>query len=118
VVDVAKDSVVKNINVGLHPAGMTISGSMLYVANSYDGSISVIDTDRQQVVRTIKVGVPVKGGAFGAGVNDIAVVGDKAYVTLGQSNAVAVINLGRGQGCLAFDPDFLSWERLSGRCDP
>jgi YVTN family beta-propeller protein len=96
VVDIAKGQLVKTIEVGLHPAGMAISGSMLYVANSYDDSISVIDTDHQRVVRTIKVGVPVKGGAFGAGVNDIAVVGDRAYVTLGQSNAIAVVDLGRG----------------------
>jgi YVTN family beta-propeller protein len=96
VVDIAKGRLVKNLEVGLHPAGMAISGSILYVANSYDDSISVIDTDHQKVVRTIKVGVPVKGGAFGAGVNDIAVVGDRAYVTLGQSNAIAVVDLERG----------------------
>jgi len=95
VVDIAKGSRVKDIEVGLHPAGMAISGSMLYVANSYDDTISVIDTDHLQVVRTIKVGVPVKGGAFGAGANDIAVAGDKAYVTLGQSNAIAVVDLAR-----------------------
>ena len=81
------------IDVGLHPAGMAVAGSMLYVANSYDDTISVIDTGLQKVVRTIKVGVPVKGGAFGAGVNAIAVVGTTAYVTLGQSNAVAAVDL-------------------------
>jgi YVTN family beta-propeller protein len=96
VVDIVKGRLVKTIEVGLHPAGMTIAGSMLYVANSYDDTISVIDTQLQKVVRTIKVGVPIKGGAFGAGANDIAVVGDEAYVTLGQSNAIAVVDLGRG----------------------
>jgi YVTN family beta-propeller protein len=95
VVDIAKGRLVDTIQVGLHPVGMTIAGSMLYVANSYDDSISVIDTERQRVVRTIKVGVPIKGGAFGAGANDIAVVGDEAYVTLGQSNAIAVVDLRR-----------------------
>jgi YVTN family beta-propeller protein len=93
VVDIAKGSLVKTIEVGLHPAGMTIAGSMLYVANSYDDTISVVDTQLQKVVRTIKVGVPIKGGAFGAGANDIAVVGNVAYVTLGQSNAIAVVDL-------------------------
>jgi YVTN family beta-propeller protein len=93
VVDIAAGRLVKTIDVGLHPAGMTIDGSMLYVANSYDDSISVIDTERQQVVRTIKVGTAIKGGAFGAGANDIAIADGKAYVTLGQSNAIAVVDL-------------------------
>jgi YVTN family beta-propeller protein len=66
---------------------------MLYVANSYDDTISVIDTGLNQVVRTINVGVPIKGGAFGAGTNGIAIAGTTAYVTLGQSNAIAAIDL-------------------------
>jgi YVTN family beta-propeller protein len=96
VVDITTGRLVKTIDVGLHPAGMTIDDSMLYVANSYDDTISVIDIGRQQVVRTIKVGTAIKGGAFGAGANDIAVVGDVAYVTLGQSNAIAVVDLRKG----------------------
>lgn len=95
VVDIASGKVVKTIEVGLHPAGMTIDGSELYVANSYSDTISVIDTEKHVVVKTIKVGTTIKGGAFGAGVNDIVVVGDKGYVTLGQSNAIAVIDLGQ-----------------------
>jgi YVTN family beta-propeller protein len=98
VVDITKRRLVNTINVGLHPAGMAVSGSTLYVANSYDDTISVIDTQHQRVVKTIKVGMPVKGGAFGAGANDIAVAGDRAYVTLGQSNAIAVVDLRRGGG--------------------
>ena len=84
------------INVGLHPAGMAISGSMLYVANSYSDTISEIDTGLNRVMRTIDVGVPArdkKKAAFGAGANGIVVVGDQAYVTLGQSNAIAVVDL-------------------------
>ncbi|MGI4797106.1 MAG: bifunctional YncE family protein/alkaline phosphatase family protein, partial [Janthinobacterium lividum] len=93
VIDLRTGTVTKTINVGLHPAGMAKSGSMLYVANSYSDTISVIDTDLKQVVRTIKVGVPIKGGAFGAGANGIAVAGTTAYVTLGQSNAIAAVDL-------------------------
>jgi YVTN family beta-propeller protein len=98
VVDIAAGRLVKTIEVGLHPAGMTIDGSMLYVANAYDDTISVIDTERQRVVRTIKVGTPIKGGAFGAGANDIAIADGRAYVTLGQSNAIAVVDLNKGDG--------------------
>ncbi|WP_428378102.1 bifunctional YncE family protein/alkaline phosphatase family protein [Lichenicoccus sp.] len=93
VINMRTGTVTKTINVGLHPAGMAVSGSKLYVANSYDDTISVIDTGLQQVVRTISVGVPIKGGAFGAGVNGIAIAGNHAYVTLGQSNAIAVVDL-------------------------
>ena len=93
VIDLRTGTVIKTIDVGLHPAGMAINGSMLYVANSYDDSISVIDTGLKQVVRTIKVGVPIKAGAFGAGANGVVVVGTTLYVTLGQSNAIAAIDL-------------------------
>jgi YVTN family beta-propeller protein len=97
VVDIHAGRVVDTIKVGLHPAGMAVSGPLLYVANSYDDTLSVIDTRSQRVVRTIKVGVRIKGGAFGAGANDIAIAGGRAYVTLGQSNAIAVVDLARDE---------------------
>ena len=93
VVDLRSGAVSATIEVGLHPAGMALSGSMLYVANTYSDTISVIDTGLNQVVRTISVGVPIKGGAFGAGANGIAIAGSIAYVSLGESNAIAVVDL-------------------------
>jgi hypothetical protein len=53
-VDLAKGTTVKTFNVGLHPAGMTISGSNLYVA-AYRDSLSVVDLNTGQVVRTINL---------------------------------------------------------------
>lgn len=94
VVDLTKGKEVKTIPVGLHPAGMTIAGPKLYVANSYGDSLSVIDLDTNAVTRTISLGVPVAGNAFGSGPNDVAVTdAGQAYVTLGQANAIAVVNL-------------------------
>ena len=94
VVDLAAGKEVKTIKVGLHPAGMTISGSDLYVANAYSDSLSVIDLNTDEVVRTIDLSVPIAGGVFGSGPNGVAVTDDgRAYVTLGQANAVAVVNL-------------------------
>ena len=94
VVDLSANKEVKAIKVGLHPAGMTISGSDLYVANAYSDSLSVIDLNTDAVVRTIDLSVPIAGGFFGSGPNGVAVTDDgRAYVTLGQANAVAVINL-------------------------
>jgi len=94
VVDLSAGKEVKTIEVGMHPAGMTVSGSVLYVANAYSDSLSVIDLNTDKVVRTIALSVPIAGGVFGAGPNSVAVTGDRrAYVALGQANAIAVINL-------------------------
>ena len=94
VVDLEARKQVKSIEVGLHPAGMTISGSNLYVANAYGDSLSIIDLQSDKVMRTINLSVPIAGGVFGAGPDGVAVTEDgKAYVTLGQANAVAVVNL-------------------------
>jgi YVTN family beta-propeller protein len=90
-------SVVATINVGLHPAGLAISadGSTLYVANTYSDTISVISTATNTVTSTIAVPAAITGGAFGAGVDGIVLDpnGVNAYVSMGQSNAVAVLNL-------------------------
>lgn len=94
VVDIAEGKEVRTIPVGLHPAGMAIYGSNLYVANAYSDSLSVIDLHTDTVVRTISLSVPIAHGVFGAGPNGVALTQDgKAYVTLGQANAVAVVNL-------------------------
>ena len=94
VVDLAAGKLVTSIPVGLHPAGMTIAGSNLYVANSYSDSLSIIDLDKNTVARTISLSVPIASGVFGSGPDGVAVTDDgKAYVTLGQANAVAVVNL-------------------------
>jgi YVTN family beta-propeller protein len=94
VVDLAAGKEVKTVTVGLHPAGMTISGANLYVTNAYSDSLSVIDLNTDRVVRTIDLSVPIGGGFFGSGPNGVAVTDDgRAYVTLGQANAVAAINL-------------------------
>ena len=83
VVDLSANKEVKTIKVGLHPAGMTISGSDLYVANAYSDSLSVIDLNTDAVVRTIDLSVPIAGGVFGSGPNGVAVTDDgRAYVTL------------------------------------
>src|SRR5207253_4012194 len=66
VVDLAAAKEVAAIPVGLHPAGMAISGSSLYVANSYSDSVSIIDLGSNKLTRTIDVGVPIAGGAFGS----------------------------------------------------
>ena len=94
VVDLTTGKQTKTIPVGLHPAGMTIVGSRLFVANAYSDSLSIIDLQTDKVVRTIDLSVPIAGGTFGSGPNGVAVTeSGTAYVTLGQANAVAVVDL-------------------------
>jgi YVTN family beta-propeller protein len=103
VVDLASMTVTATISTGLHPTGMAFYGKQLLVANAYSDAISVIDTATNMVVRTIDLGLPigVPGAArpaYGAGPNSIAVDAAKgvAYVALYNTNAVAVVNLGKG----------------------
>ncbi len=89
----ASGQLAASIDVGLRPAGMAQANGFVYVANAYSDTISVISTATNTVTRTIPVGVPLPNGAFGAGADDVAVVDNRLYVTLGQSNAIAVVDL-------------------------
>ncbi len=94
VVDLLAGKEIKSIAVGLHPAGMTIVDDRLFVANAYSDSLSVIDLNRNQVTRTVNLSVPIAKGVFGSGPNGVAVTNEgRAYVSLGQANAVAAVNL-------------------------
>jgi YVTN family beta-propeller protein len=100
VVDLASFTVTGTITTGHHPTGMAFWHHDLLVANTYDDSISVIDTTTNTVERTIPVSLPVrvpgvKGAAYGAGPTSIAVdeYGNYAYVALYNANAIAIVNL-------------------------
>jgi YVTN family beta-propeller protein len=100
VVDLALMKVTANIETGLHPTGLGFYGKYLLVANTFSDTISVIDTTRNALARTISLGLPigVPGAhqpAYGAAPNSIA-VDDKAgiaYVALYNANAIAVVDL-------------------------
>jgi YVTN family beta-propeller protein len=92
-----------SIDVGHHPTGMALWGKKLLVANTYDDTISVIDTNDNRVERTIGLGLPIgvpgeHGPAYGAGPNSIAIdeKNHVAYVALYNANAVAVVDLHDG----------------------
>ena len=95
VVDLAAGKVVGTIPVGLHPTGMALSGSFLFVANAFSDSVSIIDTTSGRVMRTIPIGVPIKGG-YGGTPCGIVVDGSVMYVTLATANAIAVVDLSGG----------------------
>ncbi|HTW80306.1 MAG TPA: hypothetical protein VME23_12240 [Terracidiphilus sp.] len=103
VVNLSTFTVTGTINVGHHPTGMAFYGKYLLVANTYDDSISVIDTTMNQEVGKIDVGLPISvpgdwKPAYGAGPNSIAVDAKNniAYVALYNANAVAVVDLRQG----------------------
>ena len=59
VVDLPTMTVTANISTGLHPTGMAFTETFLLVANTYSDTISVIDTAKNGVRRTINVGLPI-----------------------------------------------------------
>jgi YVTN family beta-propeller protein len=100
VVNLASFTVAGSITVGHHPTGMALYGKYLLVANTYDDTLSVIDTNMNQEVRRIDLGLPIgvpgeDRPAYGAGPNSIAVDAKSniAYVALYNANAIAVVDL-------------------------
>jgi YVTN family beta-propeller protein len=101
VVDLPTMTVTATISTGLHPTGMAFYGDNLLVANTYSDTISVVDTAKNVVRRTINLGLPIgvpgQGSAYGAAPNSIAVDGKNgmAYVALYNANAIAVVDLSK-----------------------
>ncbi|MGA6924561.1 MAG: beta-propeller fold lactonase family protein [Desulfosarcina sp.] len=83
---IAKDNQTKVINVGDGPVGVAVvpEGSRVYVANSDDDTVSIIDTQTDTVVDTLNVG----NSPWGVAVGDN---GQYVYVTNSFSDTVTVI---------------------------
>jgi YVTN family beta-propeller protein len=81
---------VGSIAVGLHPTALLVSGNALFVANTFDDTVSVIDTTKNQVVQTIETR-PWPSSNVGYAPDSIALTSDgHLLVSLGRANAVAV----------------------------
>jgi len=87
------------IVVGRQPSGLAVSsdGGLLYVANSDDDTIQVIDTKTQKVEKTVLLTPPQDPG-FGQMPTDLALSADGKwlYVACGGANAVAIVSLPQG----------------------
>jgi len=90
---------VGSIRVGLHPTAMFEKDGVLYVTNTNDDTVSVIDTTKDEVVQTITT-QPWRGSAIGYHPNAVTVVDGRLLVSLGRANAIAVYKLGQN----ALDP--------------
>jgi YVTN family beta-propeller protein len=99
VVDI-KTGEFSSIRVGSQPNRMSLSRDQrkLYVVNANSDTISVIDTEVQQVIRTLHLSR--RGERFkGLNANSAALSpdGDTLYVTLATENSVAVVDLVSGE---------------------
>jgi YVTN family beta-propeller protein len=91
------DKPVTFVPVGRHPTTMLLNSgrTRLFVANSDEDSISVIDTLRDRVVETISVRLSEKSLPGGAPEGlALSSDGTTLYVANAHSNAVAVVSLG------------------------
>jgi DNA-binding beta-propeller fold protein YncE len=85
-----------DIPVGLHPAGLALSGNRAYVANAGSDSVSEVDIAAARVLRTFRVEWQGQK-LFGSMPNAVAVRGDRLYACDGGDNAVAEIDLASGK---------------------
>lgn len=87
VIDVAGNTTIATIPVGLGPTGVAASpgGTRAYVTNRSDDNVSVIDTATNTVIATIPAGASPTGVAVTLG-------GTRAYVANFNSGTVSVIN--------------------------
>src|SRR5262245_36889622 len=98
VIDTASQTVVRTIEVGLHPTGMALSpsGDRLYVTNANSDTVSVVDTASDTVAKTVHVGQvgPGRVPVLGSSPNAVAVSADgrTIYVANASENAVAVVD--------------------------
>ncbi|MGJ5749051.1 YVTN family beta-propeller protein [Streptomyces puniciscabiei] len=91
VIDLANPSAaVGTIEVGLHPTAVYAKNGAVFVTNTADNNVSVIDTKKDKVVQTIST-QPWPEASVGYEPNAVTLTDDgHLLVTLGRANAVAV----------------------------
>ena len=96
---------VSRVAVGRHPTAMLLNPdrTRLYVANSNDDSVSVIDTQADKEVERINVRLS-EGVPRGNSPEGLALRGDDLYVANAHSNSVAVVELSNKSRVKGFIP--------------
>lgn len=86
----------EHIDTGIHPTGVVVDKNLAYVANSMSDSISVIDVDKAEVLRTIEFKFNGKR-IIGAMPNELALRGNTLYACNGGDNALCEIDVKAGK---------------------
>lgn len=98
-VDLVSGSVVRTIQVGLHPTGIAWDEqhARLYIANGNSDDVSVIDTRSDSLVATIAI-APFRLDRIGLAPTAVALSpdGTTLFVALGGANAVAMYDVAAG----------------------
>ena len=90
VVNLTSQAETTTLNVGLEPTVEYLNGSTLFVANSNNDSVSIIDTRLRKVQQTFNVN-PLPGTTVGSNPNGITMPDPQhVLVSIGRDNAVAV----------------------------
>jgi YVTN family beta-propeller protein len=95
--DPAHITLVAKLSTGSHPIALLLNKdqSRLYVANGQSDTISVVNTSIEKIMATVLVRPDVAKDLAGATPTSLALSSDEStlYATLGDMNAVAVIDL-------------------------
>jgi DNA-binding beta-propeller fold protein YncE len=105
VLDASDPSAIKlvsTLSTGSHPVALLLNSdqSILYVANAQSDTISIVDTHSEKITGTVLIRPEVAKGLAGATPTGLALSKDEKtlYATLGDMNAVAVIDVGDQDG--------------------
>lgn len=100
VVDPGAAKVLRDVRTGMHPTALLLDRAQnrLFVTNAGSDTVSILNTRTDRVDRTILLRPDDARGLPGATPTGLALSPDECrlYVTLGDMNAVAVVNLPRG----------------------
>jgi len=86
----------RHVDVGIHPTAIVVNGRHAFVANAMSDSVSELDLEAGTVTRTI----PLRWGSLrvlGGMPNALALRGTTLYAADGGDNALAEIDLAKGQ---------------------
>ena len=98
---------VATLSTGAHPDALKLNRAQtrLFVANAHSDTVSIVDTASNKITGTILLRPQSMGAIAGATPTGMALSPDEKtlYVTLGDMNAIAVVNLAR-QAVIGYIP--------------
>jgi YVTN family beta-propeller protein len=97
-IDPSAPKLSSTISTGAHPISLLLdrNQSRLFVCNAHSDTVSVVDTKTDKVTQTVLMRPEIARDVAGATPNGMALSPDekRLYVTLGDMNAVAVVDIG------------------------